>query len=92
MVSLKLTPFIGDGNIKHRVACVFPVRLKLTPFIGDGNCSISSLDPSELICLKLTPFIGDGNVFGLSSLRVSGFSKFKTNPVYRGRKPKNELF
>ena len=37
---LKLTPFIGDGNLftdDHISLFEASVSLKLTPFIGDGN-------------------------------------------------------
>ena len=40
-----------------------------------------------IFCLKLTPFIGDGNIKNGSNIVGAVFLKFKTNPVYRGRKP-----
>ena len=41
---LKLTPFIGDGNMKQDDdwEVMFSPSLKLTPFIGDGNTTNSS--------------------------------------------------
>ena len=37
--------------------------------------------------LKLTPFIGDGNVGNDPNVKAVVVYEFKTNPVYRGRKP-----
>ena len=40
---LKLTPFIGDGNIGSMFNFeYFIISLKLTPFIGDGNLFFAS--------------------------------------------------
>ena len=38
-LSLKLTPFIGDGNYnQEQYSLIYQANcLKLTPFIGDGN-------------------------------------------------------
>ena len=60
------------------------VCLKLTPFIGDGNLKYIYIGLLVDMSLKLTPFIGDGNFILFPIARES--MKFKTNPVYRGRK------
>ena len=59
---LKLTPFIGDGNLYEELNIMFETySLKLTPFIGDGNLKIMDFHTNSYLSLKLTPFIGDGN-------------------------------
>ena len=67
-ISLKLAPYIGDGNfcivkrVKHN-ACSC---LKLAPYIGDGNFTLLILVLCFHKSLKLAPYIGDGN-FSFSS-------------------------
>ena len=87
MVSLKLTPFIGDGNfvnVNFDIICC--CQFKTNPvYRGRKLFSGIELLIDHVPCLKLTPFIGDGN----SKLNDSKSTllAFKTNPVYRGRKP-----
>ena len=63
--------------------------LKLTPFIGDGNVSLMADSSSIFIKFKTNP-VYRGRKLILSS-DILLFSMFKTNPVYRGRKQADSI-